>query len=68
MKNRQTYTVPTDLLQAMVSVIEGLPSRQVRPLVNAIEKLTVEQDREFEKTQLEEFVKAAKASETEQKK
>jgi hypothetical protein len=45
------YSIPTDILQAMVNVINSLPAGQVRPLLNAIESVTQAQDSMHEAAQ-----------------
>jgi hypothetical protein len=40
----KTYTIPEDLLQAIVTTLEELPARVTRVMLNAIEKTVTEQD------------------------
>lgn len=41
----QTYTLPADLLQAIVSTLNQVPAGQSRQILNAIEATCTEQDK-----------------------
>jgi hypothetical protein len=44
MNEKPTYTIPADVLQAIVQTLEELPAKQTRHLLNFIEHTTKEQD------------------------
>lgn len=61
MNEQPTYTLPQDLLQAMVSALAAMPAAQSRTLLNAIEQTCAQQDQERAAKDKADALAAAKA-------